>query len=227
MSPGSTSSQPTDSLSLISLTLVSIIYSRNAKSWKPSCSKALPWLSTPHWLQLPQPLCYWYLALKSKSHEFLPLSELQKRAVSGHPQPIFFTKIKIVRVWIGHHVCRESFSMVTRFWSRSVLTRRFLLLFLFPLSTEALWHWGLKVTSGGRTISNPWVMELTPQSRSSHPFVAAHKCYCQFLPSSSPSPGYNLPSGRTSSGEKKLFPHEVWMRLWHAFTDEFLKWLST
>lgn len=166
MSPGSTSSQPTDSLSLISLTLVSIIYSRNAKSWKPSCSKALPWLSTPHWLQLPEPLCYWYLALQSNSHEFLPLSELQRRAVPGHPEPVFFMEIKIMRECIGQCVCRESSSTVARFWSSTVLARRFLLLFLFPPSTEASWHW--KVTSGGRTISNPWspwVMELAPQSR--------------------------------------------------------------
>lgn len=200
MSPGSTSSQPTDSLSLISLTLVSIIYSRNAKSWKPSCSKALPWLSTPHWLQLPKPLCYWYLALKSNSHDFLPLSELQRRAVSGHAQPMFFTEIEIMRVCIGQHICRESFSMVTRFWSSTVLARRFLFLFIFSPSTEAVWQ--LKVTFGGRTIPDPWVMELTPQSRvqpaclgAPHPFVASHKCYCKFFISPSPSLGYNLPSG--------------------------------
>lgn len=80
MSPGSTSSWPTDSLSLISLTLVSIIYSRDAKSREQSCSKALPWLSTPHSLQLPEPPCYLYLALQSNGREFIPSSQPWVRA---------------------------------------------------------------------------------------------------------------------------------------------------
>lgn len=101
MSPGSTSSWPTDCLSLISLALVSIIYSRDAKSWKWSCSKALPWLSTPdacsYWS--PHALCIW--PCRAVTPNLCHLSQPQVGAVAGHPQPMSFIAISLLFPPVG------------------------------------------------------------------------------------------------------------------------------